>query len=952
MRFIALAGIVFFQILFSTLYGQKISGIVKDSASGRSLGNVEIRAFHPRDSANFISANADSSGKFSFALTKGFYRIRFSLEGYTTVFRIARVDNVDIDLDIILLNDLATGTKEAKISVASPVRQIGDTTEFNAGSFKVNPDATAEDLVKKLPGITVENGAVKAQGEEVKKVTLDGKDFFGDDAQTALKNLPADIVDKIQVFERMSDQAQFTGFDDGQGVKSLNIKTKRGKANGTFGKAYAGYGTEKRYQSGVNYNKFNGNRRITVLGMSNNINIQNFTSQDLIGVSSGNSSRSMGGPGGPGGNSGSGSFLVGNNNGITGTNALGLNYNDKWGTKITVSGSYFFNRNVNTQNQNILRTYNNSFSGSQQFYADSSIAENSSYNHRFNARVEYAPDTNNSFIYIPSISFQNSDNAQIDFIRNYSPSFILNQSKIDYLLLGNGMNFSNNIMFRHKFEKRGRTFSISADNQINSKATNTTNQSSNRSYIPMDSTFATDQYVESNSPQKSIGSRISYTEPIGKTGMLQFDYRINSTKTDNQKYTNNFNSSENKYSNFDTSLSNKYHVNYISHQPGFMYRVRGKKLNLGAGIGYQWSSLNGTQVFPVNSEVHKTFNNVLPRVFMNYKWNKTTNMRGMFRSSTNIPSITQLQNVINTSNAQLLTIGNPELKQEVTQNFNLNFAKSNTEKLTNIFIGFFGNQTSNYITNSTSFLQRDSQISDGFMAVQGSQISKPVNLNGYWSGRIFGVYGFPVKKIKSNLNLNSTLSYSEKPGMVNEIRNLSKTAGISGGVSINSNISENLDYSISYTTNYYNTVNSTQNSLNNSYFNHNAMAKFNYIYKSHFVWNTEAVYNNYKGLSSNYDQEFVLWNAGLGYKFLKNNAAEFRLSCYDILKQNKSINRTINETYIEDNFTKVLTRYFMLTFTYNFKKFANGGAEPKADEHSGHMGPLPGGPPPGGKAPY
>jgi hypothetical protein len=953
MRFLFIPLLYCLHVFSNLVIGQSITGQVADSITLKPLSGVVITARPFADSAKRTTAVSDSFGRFELVTGNGTYHLSFEAPGYALKNTAAMVLNAGKDLGTIFILDLAKNTGTAVITVASPVKQIGDTTEYNAGSFKVNPDATAEDLVKKMPGITVENGTIKAQGEEVKKVTLDGKDFFGDDAQTALRNLPADIVDKIQVFERMSDQAQFTGFDDGQGVKSINIKTKRGKANGTFGKVYAGAGTDTRYQSGLNFNHFKQDRRITVLGMSNNINLQNFTSQDLLGISSSNSGGGgRGGPGGPRGGSVSDNFLVAQSGGISTTHSAGINYSDKWGKKFTVSSSYFFNQTQNNQEQNILRTYNNSQAAeTSQLYGENSTTRNTSQNHRFNARLEFAPDTNNSIQYIPTFSLQNTDIRQHIMASNYNAADTFSLSESNYQNAGNGYNFGNNILYRHKFHKTGRTISISLENQWNRRFSEARNSSTNHSFFPNDSVFATDQMVKTESPQNTYGTRISYTEPVGKTGMLQFEYRYSLNINDNDKQTLNFNNSEQTYSNFDTALSNEYHTRYFAHQPSVMYRLRGPKLSLGVGTGFQYAELSGNQIFPVADEVYKPFTNLLPRVFMNYKWNKTTNMRGMFRTSTNIPTIAQLQNVINISNPLLLSSGNSELKQEVSQNLNLNFSKVNTTKLTNFFVGFFGAQTSNYITNATRFLTADTQISEGFVAVRGAQITSPVNLNGYWNTRLFGVYGMPIKKLKSNLNINGTYSIGQKPGLVNGTKNISNTQNISAGLSMSSNIKETVDFSIGYNTNYYTATNSSQGSLNNSYFNNTANGKINYIFKTKLVLNTELNYNIYSGLSSGFDQQFLLWNAAVAYKFMKGNAAEIRLSCFDILAQNRSISRTVTETYIEDNFTKVLSRYLMLTFTVNFKKFENGGTEPKAPENGQNpMAPPPGVPP--GRPPF
>lgn len=942
-----------FAVCASPLFSQNISGRVLESKTQAPIQDVKLRMVHLRDSSLSYTAYSDSLGVFNIHVNKGMYRVIATKGGYGTQILMAKVFEADAQLGDILLNDSAKSSLEAKIiGKAAPVQQNGDTTEYSSAAYKVNPDATAADLIKKMPGITVENGKIMAQGEEVKKVTLDGKDFFGSDAQTALNNLPAEVVERIQVFQRMSDQAQFTGFDDGQSVRAINIKTKSGKATGVFGKAYAGYGTDNRYNSGLNYNNFNNTRRVTVLGMANNINIQNFSSQDLVGINSGGGSRTGGyRRSSPGDN-----FLTSQSGGISATQALGFNYNDKWGKKITIGASYFFNYVQNTQNQVVFRNYFNSAnSETGQIYQETSNITNKPLNHRLNVRLEYNIDSSNSIIYTPTFSWQSTQYDQGVNAHSEVGQTPINASISNYTNQGIAWNLSNQLLFRHKFQKTGRTFSINLEQQYNAKNINEYNYSQNNTFIPLD-TFITDQRIKSNNPTQTYSARLSYTEPLTKTTMLQFDYNLKATTNDNDKSTINRDPFSNTYQQFDTLLSNKYNTLYQSQEPGLMIRHRGEKLMIGAGTGYQIASLTGNQTFPIQTDVKKYFGNVLPRVFLNYKINKNTNLRGMFRTSTNVPSVSQLQNVINTSNPLIISTGNPKLLQEVARNFMLNFNKSNPIKLTNVYFGVSGSQTSNYIANVSHFLRNDSTISEGFTALRGSQLTKPENLNGYWNAKVFGNYGFPLKKLKTNANINGSYGVGQTPGIVNDIKNLNTSQNITGGLVLSSNVSEDLDFTISYFGNYTNTTNNVQSSLNNTYFIHTGTARVNYLIHKKISLSSDFNYNKYAGLSSTFNQTFMLWNAGVGYKFLKANAAEIKLTCFDILKQNRSITRTVYASYYEDNATKVITRYFMLTFTYNFRKFDKGVKEPEANDDPHGFGPpkgMPGNPPgPEKRPPY
>lgn len=334
--------------LSTGISAQSITGMCTDSKSNQPLYGVKVLLSSATDSTFRTGSYTDERGVFHFSdLDPSDYTLHFTLLGYGEVELQADLrSSTSVDLGVVGMKTLQQ-VDEVNVSTKMiRVEQNGDTTSYNVDAFKTNPDASIEDLVTKMPGITVENGVVKAHGEEVKKVLIDGEEFFGDDATTALKNLPAEIVSKIQVYDKMSDQAAFTGVSDGEDVKALNIVTKPGMNSGQFGKLYAGYGTDDRYISGGMLNFFNGSRRLSFIGLSNNVNQQNFSSDDILGVLGSESGSSSGGRRSRGGMSGSENFMVGQQNGISQTHAFGINYSDKWGEKTKISGSYFFNKGV------------------------------------------------------------------------------------------------------------------------------------------------------------------------------------------------------------------------------------------------------------------------------------------------------------------------------------------------------------------------------------------------------------------------------------------------------------------------------------------------------------------------------------------------------------------------------------------------------------------------------
>jgi hypothetical protein len=824
--------------------------------------------------------------------------------------------------------------KEAKIE-ATQIRseQKGDTTSMNASAFKVNPDATSEDLVKKMPGITIENGTVKAQGEDVKKVLVDGKEFFGDDAQMALKNMPAEVVDKVQVFNRLGDQAQFSGFNDGNTDKTMNIVTRGGGINGVFGKVFVGYGTDDRYQAGATLNLFNGNRRITLLGMSNNINQQNFSAQDLFG-SSGNrgggqrppgmGSGGMGRPGGPGGamsamQSTLNNFMVGQQNGINITNSAGFNYINKWGKKVDVSGSYFFNQGENQTDKDLTKTY---LMGGEnkQVYNEINSSNTSNNNHRFNLRLEYNIDTSNSILYTPKFSLQQNKSLSSTIGNTFFGSNPISKTSSNYDNYNDGYSLNNNILYRRKFNKVGRTLSLNLGYDISDKTSKNYQTSINSSIDTFTTADNINQYSNQKTYNTNANANITYTEPVGKKGQLLFSYSPSYSVNESDKQTNQYDSAKTEYIIRDTLLSNKFTNTVTTHRSSINYNLKGEKYNFMLGLTHQYLVLDNLQEYPANRSFNKPFTNFLPNAMFQYEFSKSKSIRTYYRTSTNVPSVSQLQNVVDNSNPLILSTGNPDLKQEFSNMLMFRYSNNMVEKGKQLFLFGMANLTDNYIASTTSIARTDTTISGVFLS-RGSQLSRPENLNGNYSIRTFLTYATPFKKLKSNLNINAGVSYTKVPGMINGKLNDAKTINLNSGFVLGSNISPKVDFNINYTANVNLVENTLQNTGNSNYLVQNAGAKINLMPNTSWVFNSDITYSNYYGLGDAFNQEFYLWNAAIGYKFLNKKVGEIRLSVFDLLNQNNSINRSVTETYIEDTRTRVLNRYFMLTFTYNIRKF-------------------------------
>ncbi|MBP7497805.1 MAG: outer membrane beta-barrel protein, partial [Bacteroidales bacterium] len=735
---------------------------------------------------------------------------------------------------------------------------------------------------------------------------------------------PSEIVDKVQIFDKLSDQAQFTGFNDGNTEKTMNIVTKNGKSNGQFGKIYGGIGDDGKYQAGLNLNYFSGQQRISLLGLSNNINQQNFSMQDILGVmnTGSQSSRSSRSSGRSGFSSDLSNFMTGQQGGINTTHSYGLNYSNKWSKKASISASYFFNNSKNETSSKLARQYLLG-ENSTQYYNENSGSSNNNYNHRFNARFTYNIDSLNSIILTPRLSFQDNKSSSGSYASTLLSDTVLNSDNNSKKTKSSGYNFSNNLLFRHKFNLKRRTFSLNFNTAFNDR-TGTSNLYSLSEYYIKNDTVLTDQFTESSTEGKTIGANINYTEPVGKKAILQFTLYSGYNENNIDKYTYLRDTEQKLFTDIDSTLSNDYSNKVYTQRAGLSYRYSGDNFNFSTGFNLQNEILKGKQLFPYSYKNDYNFNSLLPTAMFFYKFTKTSNLRMFYRSSTNTPDANQLQDVIDNSNPLSLKAGNPELKQDFSHNLIARFGTTNINKATSFF-GFvnFG-ITDNRIANAVYLPVSDTIVNAGKNKIslsKGTQLTLPVNLDGYRNLGSFLTFGFPASFIKCNINLNGGVNYNRLPGLINNRENISENYSSNGGAAISSNISEKIDFNLSYSYNYNFVENTIQSSSDNNYSTQTASGRLYLSLWKGLTLNSDISYILYKGLGAGLNQDLILLNGGLSYKFLKNNAAEIKLSIYDLLNENKSISRTITDTYIEDSEIKVLKRYMMLSFTYNIRNF-------------------------------
>ncbi len=885
-----------------------ISGKILDAGDSSSLIGATIYLKNIRDSTKSKYSVSDTGGNFLIEnLEKAFYKLSIRILGYNEHIQLIRIGQDDVDLGTIKLKPDIKILKEVEIKGdVIAVEQKGDTLLYNADAFKVNSDATTKDLISKMPGIVVNNEGVSANGETVQQVLLDGKRFFGQDPLLSLNTIPAEVVKRVELFDQLSEQSQLTGFDDGNTTKTINVVTKEDRRKGIFGRLFSGIGSNSLYTSGGNVNLFNKDRRFTLIGLSNNNNEQNFSNEDLSGIANSGGPRGFRpGPDGPGaGNSG---FFTGIQNGITSTNSAGLNYSDNLGKKGTFESSYFYNQSNNDNKEHLNReTY---LTDAIQSYYEEKETLTKNNNHRFNSRITYSLNDRNKLITNPSISFQDNNSLrQTNGITSLNENQI--QTNNEYESENNALNIDNNILFQHRFLKIGRSLSIESKTKINLI---------NRENIY--SELASDSIIQFFSDENTIQLKgeVRYMEPVGNTGQLSIGY---SYDAQNRLLDKNAYVDDSDNLTLLSTLSNELESHYNKHTPFINFANRSFRNLFDIGLSYQYASLKNVSDNIIPKGMKREFHSVLPVFMGRVDLPGGGDLFFRYAGNTSAPSAKQLQNIYDISNPLFLSIGNPDLKQSYTHSLMLRASKSNLERNTSLANFTRIENARNYISQSTYVNVSDTLLQDDIVASQGTQISTPINVNGYWNITNSTTHSFLISQIQSNLNTSLSASYRRTPGITNGFENISNNFSASTRVGLVSHITEYFDFNIFYDFSANIVRNSLSESIQRSKYSTQTLgSKIDLTIGKTLVLRSDLTHQAYKGISDTSDINFTLWNFALAKKFLKNNQAEIELSVFDLLNQNRGISQNVGPNYLEETTTEVLRQYFMFKLTYQIRKF-------------------------------
>ena len=928
---------ILFTCLVVASYAQsgKVTMSVIDSQSKQAVigAVVSIAPAAKLDDAKHFTTG--DNGKVVIPAQKyGDYKLTITFLGYDDLEMDLKINSANKDLGNVALTESTTKI-DAVVKEVQAIRasQKGDTVSYNASAFKVASDADVEGLLKKMPGITIKNGSVEAQGETVKKIYVDGKEFFGDDVATALNSLPAQAVKNIEVYNKLSDNAEFSGMDDGDSFKALNIVTQPGMRQGVFGKLFGAYGYEPKadgitdkhkYLAGGSVSHFNGASRLTLLGLFNNVNKQNFSFEDIVGATG-----STGGHGGGMGRGGVGQYMVRPQSGIAKVNAIGLNYSNSWGEKdkVKLQANYFYNDSKTRNHSETIKWYEAPLAdlGTLEQTSDS---DNHNYNHRFGARVDWRISEGQSFMSRTNFSLQSYDpfsetkgTQKGDAINN----LIKNGSTGD----NGGYNLSEFIQYRLLLGKKGRF--ITVDGRVNYR----NNENDSRSY----SNQATDgtEYLrylsnDAGSNNLGVGAAINYAEPVSKFAQVVLRYDFNYTGQESVRNTFNF-GNDASYTNgvLDPTLSNTYTSDYTVHRIGPGYNWAKERNNFVVNLSYQYSTLDGQVQSSKSQPVKRSYNDLTYFLMGNFNFNKQNSLRVFLMSSTDNPRIQQLNNILDISNMQYVSNGNENLNPAYSHRFNMHYNYTNLEKARTFMWMFSFQTTQDFLAQS---MYTGNNIPENIINEVGArpiQYSTTENVDGYLDLRTHLNYGLPLNFMKCNLNLMGGVSYREEPSLINGEKNIASNLGYNAHVVLGSNISENIDFTLSWGGGFNQANNSLSTQGKNEYFNHNVEASFKAVFLKGFTFTASANYTQYIGYTNDYNDSYTLCNAYIGHKLFKNQLGEIMFGVNDIFNQNKAFSRSTGSGFTQNSWNSVIGRYFIAQFNYNLRFFGKKGSKNLAD---------------------
>jgi hypothetical protein len=867
----------FLTLLLSSLsfisYSQnyQVKGSVLDTA-GIPLTGTLIKLKNGQDS---IQTSADLDGNFNLNNVKWpNFTLSAAFIGFETFIKVYTISNSNLlVIPTIKLKTSSNTLDEVVITAVTAIKISEDTVTFNASSFPVRQGDAVDEILRKLPGVKVDaDGNVTTQGEAITKIRINGKDFFGTDVATAIKNLPADIIKNLQIIDDFGDHANITGIKTGEAEKVLNLTIQEDKKRGYSARIYGGKGNEDRYNTSLRGNTFKGERQLSFDGTVNNINMRG-----------------------------------GNSNGITSTNSASMNYRNDWSKKVSADAGYSFRNRRNetfskTSSQNFLENFTR---------LENSVSDNNSdnYSHNFSGNIVLKPDTLNFIRISPSFS-HNSDNStnvgETDILQQTLNTVRNNISGTNSMNLNMGTRF----YFNHKFSKKGRNMSLSGN--LNYSNGDNDRDVFNNYLIRQaggDSTRIQNQLIANTNNNYSLWSNLTYMEPLWAKNFLEFNYSHSRSGTTTDRITNDVISGNQI---FNADLSNNYEFQFYTHRFGANYRFIEEKFNYTLGFSAQPAILKGQNITRSINTSKRTFN-LIPSARLVYKFSKQQALNVNYWGRNNQPGFLQLQPITDNSNLQNTITGNPDLKPEFVHSLNARYNQSDWNMGHVLYANLSFSQTQDKIV--TTKIQIPNTV---------NQLTSYINTDGFYSLRGDYSYGKPFAERKYTLTYSGSANLNNNVAYIDQNRNVAKNFLVRQELEFEVDINDVIDVELE--TSY--AINKTQYSQSNFTDRQTNSLSFQLRGRNYFFKDLTLGYDLRKTINTGFDDGIVrnptILRLFTEYRFLKGNNGTIRFEGNDLLNQNTGISRDVFDNIIIDRQINRLGQYFMLSFAMRLNKFGGG----------------------------
>lgn len=745
---------------------------------------------------------------------------------------------------------------------------------------------------------------------------IDGEEFFGNDVLSALKNLPADMIEDVEVFNKLSDEAELTGVDDGRGYTAINIRSKPDRRKGTFGRLYAGYGFSDKYIAGGNINNFNSKCRLSVVGLANNISLHNFVTEDIVGATDEE------------GKNGHSNFVVKPMPGISSVQSLGTNFNTSW-----LSGSYFFNRTDNSNVPVSQRENLNSGNKVQLTDAEKNLTA-LNYNHRFSAKMKFNVGERHSFIIRPSLNIQDfSDfSEQRSLVRNRfgcdDIRFVhnrLSDNRNERL----GINVSNTFNYRYRFHKRGRSLSMSLLGNYYDNETDALNEqyTFRKPDMPLDPLLASSVSSQQNFRKtRKVMARtgVVYTEPLSRRFRMSWEYAFIYSRDEAAKTVFLRDNETGELSTTaDARQSSENRGIYLTHKIGPRFQYAFRKTSITVGGAFQHMNFKGTNILPATGEVYKPYSNLTYEVVANLVINRQNTICIDAKGRTVNPSANLLQDVVSLANLSRVSAGNPNLSPSYLHGFGIRYIHTDARRGSTVAVSLNYNGSGNYIGDSLVADQPDFIVTEGVKLGEGNLFVRPVNIGGYH--RLHGkiTYGFPVNPLRSNLNIQAQAVINVLPGIINGEYSPVHRNNYLVGASLASNISEDVDFRVSYTGEYVQGEFTTKAGKNNNdYFSHTVSGQLKWAFWKGVTFTGSLSYRQDKGISAPFNDRTLLCNLYLGKRIFRNRLGEISIGINDLFDDNsRRYAHTINSSGTNNIVNQGIERYVAFQLVWHLRNY-------------------------------